>query len=192
MTHAKTNSSAVSPGRQLSAISPLPDQNLRTQSFLIPRNPPPIPLLQHVHKMAPTAVIEREAPDVVPQAHAPMRSRLPTALRVPILISLNMGINALLWEFTSNFLSPELGAVSKVPNEDDVTSLYSPAARIAMRWLTVCMTWYFNYDCESRAPEELSTRIMANSAQSTMSRPSSSSRTRPLRTCSPPFTKSPP
>lgn len=142
--------------------------------------------------MAPTAAIEREAPAVVPQAHAPVRSRLPTALRVPILISLNMGINALLWEFTSNFLTPELGAVSKVPNEDDVTSLYSPTARIAMRWLTVCMTWYFSYDCKPTAPDQVRSRTMANSAQSTMSRPSSSSRTRPLRTCSPPFTKSPP
>jgi hypothetical protein len=101
--------------------------------------------------MAPTAVIEREAPNVIPHAHTPMRSRLPPALRVPILISLNMGINALLWEFTSNFLRPELGAVSKVPNEDDMTSFYSPFARVGMRWLTVWMTWYFNYDCKSRA-----------------------------------------
>ena len=102
-------------------------------------------------QMAPTAVIERQAPDVVPNAttRAPVRSRLPTALRVPILISLNMGINMLLWEFTANFLKPELGAVSKVPNEDDVTSFYSPVARIAMRFLTVWMTWYFNYDCKS-------------------------------------------
>lgn len=101
--------------------------------------------------MAPTEVIEREAPNVVPQSHAPVRSRLPPALRVPILISLNMGINALLWEFASNFLSPELGAISKVPTEDDITSLYSPAARVGMRWLTVCMAWYFNYDCKARA-----------------------------------------
>jgi hypothetical protein len=100
--------------------------------------------------MAPPVIIEREAPDVVPSTHAPMRSRLPSALRVPILISLNMGINALLWEFTSQFLSPELGAVSKVPNERDNTSFYSPTARIAMRWLTVWMTWYFNYDCKTR------------------------------------------
>ncbi|USP78657.1 uncharacterized protein yc1106_05931 [Curvularia clavata] len=97
--------------------------------------------------MAPTEVIEREAPEVVPQSHAtPVRSRLPPALRVPILISLNMGINALLWEFASNFLSPELGAISKVPTEDDITSLYSPIARIAIRWLTVFMTWYLRYD----------------------------------------------
>ncbi|KAI4658644.1 uncharacterized protein J4E79_006402 [Alternaria viburni] len=97
--------------------------------------------------MAPPATIERTAPDVVPAPkRAPARSRLPTALRVPILISLNMGINMLLWEFTANFLRPELGAVSKVPKEDDVTSFYSPAARVAMRWVTVWMTWYFNYD----------------------------------------------
>ncbi|EMD60623.1 hypothetical protein COCSADRAFT_163932 [Bipolaris sorokiniana ND90Pr] len=96
--------------------------------------------------MASTEVIEREAPEVVTKSHAPVRSRLPTALRVPILICLNAGINALLWEFVSNFLSPELGAISKVPQENDVTSFYSPHARLAMRWLTVCMTWYLSYD----------------------------------------------
>jgi hypothetical protein len=100
--------------------------------------------------MAPPVLIQREAPNVVPSTHAPMRSRLPSALRVPILITLNMGINALLWEFTSQFLSPELGAVSKVPNEGDNTSFYSPTARIAMRWLTVWMAWYSNYDCKTR------------------------------------------
>jgi len=104
-------------------------------------------------QMASPALIERTAPDVVPAPkRAPARSRLPTALRVPILISLNMGINMLLWEFTANFLRPELGPVSKVPQEDDVTSFYSPAARVAMRWVTVWMTWYFNYDCKTRFP----------------------------------------
>lgn len=104
--------------------------------------------------MAPTEVIERKAPEVVPQSHAaPVRSRLPPVLRVPILITLNMSINALLWEFAANFLTPELGAVSKVPDENDFTSLYSPAMRIAMRCLTVCMTWYLRYDCKD-APNQ--------------------------------------
>lgn len=124
--------------------------------------------------MASTEVIEREAPEVVTKSHAPVRSRLPTALRVPILICLNAGINALLWEFVSNFLSPELGAISKVPQENDVTSFYSPHARLAMRWLTVCMTWYLSYDCKSASKDK---NICAKSllilyAQSTMSRPS--------------------
>ncbi|EDU39607.1 hypothetical protein PtrSN002B_004470 [Pyrenophora tritici-repentis] len=96
--------------------------------------------------MPPVAVIEREAPEVVPHAPKPVRSRLPAALRVPILITLNLGINALLWEFTSNFLASELGAISRVPTENDITSFYSPAARIAMRCLTVGLAWFFNYD----------------------------------------------
>ncbi|RMZ69886.1 glycogen debranching enzyme [Pyrenophora seminiperda CCB06] len=91
--------------------------------------------------------IEREAPEVVPHAPSrPVRSRLPSALRVPILVTLNLGINALLWEFASNFLPSELGAISKIPNENDITSFYSPVARIALRCLTIGLAWFFNYD----------------------------------------------
>lgn len=131
-------------------------------------------LQQKRRTMAPTKVIEREAPEVVTRSHAPVRSRLPTALRVPILICLNSGINMLLWEFASNFLSPELGAISKVPQEDDVTSFYSPHARLAMRWLTVCMTWYLSYDCKSASKEKntCAKSLLMLYAQSTMSRPS--------------------
>ncbi|KAH9873211.1 hypothetical protein J1614_005609 [Plenodomus biglobosus] len=101
--------------------------------------------------MAPPTVIEREAPAVVTHTHAhtpTRRSRLPSAIRFPMLVVLNMGINALLREYTQNFLAPELGAVSKVPtvHDDDVFSLYSPAARALMRVVTIWMTWYLNYD----------------------------------------------
>lgn len=98
--------------------------------------------------MSSTTLIDREAPVVVPRGHASVRSRLPSGLRVPILVVLNLGINMALWEFTSNFLTPELGAVSKVPSEADVFSLYSPGARLAMRALTIWMTWYLHYDCK--------------------------------------------
>lgn len=94
--------------------------------------------------MAPTKLTDRASPAVV--THTPARSRLPPILRIPILVVLNLGINTALWSFVSNFLSPELGAISKVPSEGDVWSLYSPGARLGMRILTVWMTWYFNYD----------------------------------------------
>lgn len=113
--------------------------------------------------MAPQTVIEREAPAIVSRAHTPTRSRLPSALRVPILVVLNLGINMALWEFASNFLTPELGAVSKVPNEHDDFSLYSPGARIAMRIVTVWMTWYFSYDCKTREfPSHIGTQSLTS------------------------------
>ncbi|CAO2653272.1 Nn.00g026830.m01.CDS01 [Neocucurbitaria sp. VM-36] len=96
--------------------------------------------------MAPTKLIDRAEPAVVTHTHTPVRSRLPAILRVPILVVLNLGINTALWSFVSNFLSPELGAISKVPNEGDLLSLYSPGARLGMRIFTIWLTWYFSYD----------------------------------------------
>jgi hypothetical protein len=99
--------------------------------------------------MAPTTIIERSEPNVVPRAHAATaRSRLPWFLRVPILIVLNLGIKSMLWSAALNFLVPELGAISRVPSETDVWSLYSPAARLAMNAATIGMNWYFDYDCK--------------------------------------------
>jgi len=94
-----------------------------------------------------SSIVDRKEPSVV-RAHAPaVRSRLPSVLRIPILVVLNLGINAALWSFASNFLLPELGRVSKVPpREEDIFSLYSPIARIAMRVLTTWTTWYLSYD----------------------------------------------
>ncbi|KAF1843191.1 uncharacterized protein K460DRAFT_140751 [Cucurbitaria berberidis CBS 394.84] len=96
--------------------------------------------------MAQTKLIDRSEPAVFSRTHTPVRSRLPATLRVPILVALNLGINTALWSFVSNFLSPELGAVSKVPNEADLWSLYSPGARLGMRVFTIWLTWYLNYD----------------------------------------------
>jgi hypothetical protein len=102
--------------------------------------------------MAPTTIIQRSEPNVVPRAHtAPARSRLPWFLRVPILVVLNLGIKSMLWTAAQNFLTPELGAISKIPSEEDVWSLYSPAARLAMNVATITMNWYFDYDCKYRA-----------------------------------------
>lgn len=99
--------------------------------------------------MAPTKAIERSEPTVIPRAHAPVRSRLPVFLRVPILVVLSLGIKSMLWSAALNFLAPELGAISKVPSETDMWSLYSPPARLAMNIATMTMNWYLNYDCKS-------------------------------------------
>jgi hypothetical protein len=99
--------------------------------------------------MATSTLTDREAPAVLSNPHAPVRSRLPRGVRLLLLVVLNLCINGALWEFVSNFLTPELGAVSKIPNENDMLSLYSPMARLGMRILTIWMTWYFNYDCKS-------------------------------------------
>ncbi|KAH8708572.1 hypothetical protein GQ44DRAFT_715228 [Phaeosphaeriaceae sp. PMI808] len=96
--------------------------------------------------MASGKLIDRTAPVVIPRAHATARSRLPSLLRVPILMVLNLGLKTALWSFASNFLTPELGAISKVPDENDLWSLYSPGARLSMNTGTILMNWYFEYD----------------------------------------------
>lgn len=114
--------------------------------------------------MATTYPILRTEPAVVPVRHvtASARSRLPAALYVPILIVLNAGLRSALWSTASNFLAPELGAVSKVPSDADFWSLYSPGARILMNVATNCLNWYFNYDCKIYAKRF--NRKMANLA----------------------------
>ena len=94
-------------------------------------------------------IIERDEPVVVP-ARRPQRTRLPAPLRVPILVVLNLGIKALLWQAVSSFLSPELGYVSKAPTDNDTYSLYSPVARLITRVVTVYITWARGYDCNYR------------------------------------------
>ncbi|OAK93787.1 hypothetical protein IQ06DRAFT_330528 [Phaeosphaeriaceae sp. SRC1lsM3a] len=96
--------------------------------------------------MAPIKLIERSEPTFIPRAHAPARSRLPGFLRVPILVVLSFGIKSMLWSAALNFLAPELGAISKVPSETDMWSLYSPPARLVMNIATMTMNWYLNYD----------------------------------------------
>lgn len=90
--------------------------------------------------------IERDEATVIPPRTR--RSRLPAPLRVPILVVLNLGINALLWQTVANFLPPELGFVSKAPTDDDVYSLYSPVARLITKVLTIYATWAVGYDCK--------------------------------------------
>jgi len=95
--------------------------------------------------MAPPSRSER-AVDAYPLAPS-RRSRLPSALRFPLLVVLNMGLNGLLREYSQAFLAPELGIVSRVPPaHEDLLSLYSGPARAVMRILTIAMTWYLNYD----------------------------------------------
>lgn len=91
-------------------------------------------------------IIERDEPVVVP-TRRPQRTRLPAPLRVPILIVLNVGIKALLWQAASNFLSPELGYVSKAPTDNDLYTLYSPLARLITKIVSVYITWTRGYDC---------------------------------------------
>ena len=99
------------------------------------------------------ASLTRSAPTVVPrgQITTVRRSRLPTALRVPILIVLNLGLKTALWSFVSNFLNPELGTISKIPSDNEFWSLYSPGARLLMNMATNWMNWYFQYDCKMSA-----------------------------------------
>jgi hypothetical protein len=129
-----------------------------------------VPALQFL--MASTKLTDRTEPHVVPRAHTTaVRSRLPWYLRVPILVVLNSGIKTLLWSFALNFLAPELGIISRIPQETDLWSVYSPAARLGMHAAIIGMNWYFQYDCEFFFSRRVCCWVGADSGvQSTMSR----------------------
>jgi hypothetical protein len=150
--------------------------------------------LEQFLAMASSRLIDRTEPVVIPRAHATptMRSRLSSPLRVLILIVLNSGLKSALWSFALNFLNPELGAISKVPDEADLfsLSLYSPIARVIMNIGTICMNWYFNYDCKNRVKPV--TWTVANFSQSMTSPRSRCLPTRHTRTSSRRTTRSRP
>lgn len=99
--------------------------------------------------MARSRLTERDPPAVVTNtATIPQRaSRLPRKLRFPILLFLNFCINSSLWSIAENFLSPELGAVSKVEDRD-----YLVLAHLVYRVAFLYFTWRANYDCTCSEP----------------------------------------
>ena len=96
--------------------------------------------------MAPTKLIEREAPAVVTSnATVSQRtaSRLPPVLRFPVLLALTFFIRAALWQLTTDYLGQELGAHSKIESDT-----YNVVAHLAYRVGLLWFTWKANYDCE--------------------------------------------
>lgn len=88
---------------------------------------------------------DRAPPTVVTNGTPPLRaSRLPSRLRVPILIVLNWGVQNALWSVAENFLDPELGAITRTENE-----WWSPYARLGYKVLIIFLGWYLRYDCKS-------------------------------------------
>ena len=98
--------------------------------------------------MAPPKITDRTSPAVVPKGAPPLRaSRLPTSLRLPILLVLNLCISGTLWTFTSNFLGNELGPISR----DDNDPITSPLARIVYKVFVIWLGWRLHYDCAMRS-----------------------------------------
>lgn len=99
--------------------------------------------------MAPPTVIERTSPAVVPAGVPPLRrSRLPTYLRLPILLVLNLGISSVLRAYSENLLGPELGAISKSTADRD---LATPALLLVYKIFVIVLGWQLNYDCKMRS-----------------------------------------
>lgn len=97
--------------------------------------------------MAPSALLDRSAPNVVPDSARPLRpSKLPSHVRLLILLVLNLGLQAGFWTAASDYLgNNELGAVSKQTTPDDWVT---PVARLTYKVVVVCLGWKLNYDCE--------------------------------------------
>jgi hypothetical protein len=121
---------------------------LRPDSSSPPPPPPSTPATHPTSAMASPRLTDRTEPVVVRRApQTPtMRSRLSAPLRIFILMVLNGFLKASLWSFASNFVPPELGAVTKVPTEG--SSWYSAEARLLINLGTILLNWYFGYDGE--------------------------------------------
>jgi len=87
----------------------------------------------------------RPSPTVVPSPA--LRARLPAFVRLPMLIILNIGLQTALWSTFVNYFGPELGAVSKRPDESD---WIAPLLRLASKTAMVSIAWWLRYDCKTR------------------------------------------
>jgi hypothetical protein len=96
---------------------------------------------------------DRPPPTVVPRASR--RARLPSFVRLPLLIILNICLQSALWTGAENVLSHELGAVSKVPRpaqeQDGFGELTEPVVRLVSKIALVAVAWELRYDCKTRA-----------------------------------------
>jgi hypothetical protein len=97
------------------------------------------------------ATIQRTPPTVIRSHAAPSTSRLPTPLRILILVVVNFALRSVLWTFAETLLNSELGAISRIPDDRSffAPSFYSPAARLAMAAATNGLNWWLNYDCKN-------------------------------------------
>ena len=96
--------------------------------------------------MAPTKIIDRTSPAVIPAATPPMRaSRLPPYLRLPVLLVLNLGLSSAFLSYASPFLGNELGSVSKLP---DAENNLAPWVRVLYKLSVIWAGWWLSYDCE--------------------------------------------
>lgn len=100
------------------------------------------------------ATIQRTEPTVIRSGRpitTPYKSRLPTPLRIGILVFVNFALRGVLWSFAETLLNPELGAISRIPDDRSffAPSFYSPGARLGMAAATNYVNWYLNYDCKT-------------------------------------------
>lgn len=149
--------------------------------------------------LQPSDMADRPPPTVVPRASR--RARLPSFVRLPMLIILNICLQTALWAGAENVLSSELGAVSKVPqpnrDQDGFGELAEPLVRLVSKIALVAVAWELRYDCKTRraAPRRAAphshppcTNSRVQTSTSARLPPSSTS---PSPSSSPPSTTSP-
>lgn len=97
--------------------------------------------------MAPSKITDRTSLAVIPTSTPPVRaSRLPTYLRLPILLVLNLGISSALWTYAAQFLGNELGVVSRQTIPDDILT---PTVRLLYKIGVIWAGWWLKYDCKT-------------------------------------------
>lgn len=94
--------------------------------------------------MSASTVTDRTAPTVVPAGAPPLRaSRLPSSLRLSILFVINFSISSLLLSYVPEYFGPQLGAISKAPEDAD---LRTPILRLGYKMGVIWAGWWLSYD----------------------------------------------
>lgn len=102
--------------------------------------------------MSASTVTDRTAPTVIPAGAPPLRaSRLPPSLRLSILFVINFSISSLLLSYVPEYFGPQLGAISKAPEDAD---LLTPILRLGYKMGVIWAGWWLSYDCGLRADSE--------------------------------------
>lgn len=98
-------------------------------------------------EMAPTKLTDRETPAVVTNgatgATAPLRkSRFPSKLRLPLLVSLSLLLRSVSWTAASDFTGNELGQISRKESDSSVVF-----AHLAYKIVVLWVGWGLELDC---------------------------------------------
>lgn len=88
------------------------------------------------------AMDPRDAPEAPPIGRVPPASKLPAAIRFPLVCLLSLSLSTLFYSLVADWAGVELAAVSR-----DLTDEWQIGALFAWKFAELSIAWYAGYDC---------------------------------------------